>query len=83
MIKMFDEITINLNEVRSYRDYPRIIEDRGCPRCESVLLISKIIKFSNKELAFGVTCENCGLYFVVKEIPIDDVTIKLQFSYEQ
>lgn len=82
---MFDEIEVDLKEVRSYRDYPRLIEDRGCPRCESVLLISRLIKFSNKELSLGVTCENCGLYFIVTEVkvPGNDRIIKLQFFYQE
>ena len=82
---MFDEIEVNLKEIRSYRDYPRIIEDKGCPRCESVLLLSKLVKFSNQDLSFGVTFENCGLYFVVTEVkvPGNESIKKLQFAYEE
>ncbi len=82
---MFDEIEINLKEVRSYREYPRVIEDRGCPRCESVLLLAKLVNFSNDKLAFGVTCENCGLYFIATEVsvPGNDSIKKIQLAYEE
>ncbi|MHA1299278.1 MAG: hypothetical protein ACTSO9_07585 [Candidatus Helarchaeota archaeon] len=74
----FKEIDIP-EHVRSYREYPQIIENEGCPRCNSLMLKVDIQSFKIGDLKFGCTCSNCGLFFYVKE---DNVRRKLIFEYE-
>ena len=75
----FKEIEIS-SQARSYRDYPPIIENEGCPRCNSLMIKVKINTFKIGNLVFGCTCSNCGLFFYVKE---DNKNRKLLFEYEK
>lgn len=65
--------------VRSYRGYPQIIENEGCPRCKSLMLKVEIKTFKIGDLRFGCTCSNCGLFFYAKEDPANR---KLILEYE-
>ena len=65
---------------RSYRDYPPIIENEGCPRCNSLMLKVEIKAFKIGDLKFGCTCSNCGLFFYVIE---DNTARKLIFEYHK
>ncbi len=75
----FKEVEIP-DDVRSYRAYPHIIENEGCPRCKSLMLKVDIKAFKVDDLRFGVTCSNCGLFFYAKE---DNARRKLVFEYEK
>lgn len=63
----FREIPIEPKQIRSFRDYPRLLEDQGCPRCNSFLIGVKVRNFSQALLRFECTCQNCGLYYFAKE----------------
>lgn len=67
-------------EIRSYRNYPQIIENEGCPQCKSLMLKVQIKSFKIGNLKFGCTCSNCGLFFYVTE---DEKNRTLVFEYEQ
>ena len=49
--------------VRSYQEYPEIIEFEGCPRCHSLDVNPKIVSFKRDDIRFQVTCLKCGLLY--------------------
>ena len=53
--------------VRSYQDYPEMIEFEGCPRCNSLDVTPKIISFKKSDIRFEVTCLSCGLLYYARE----------------
>ncbi|MDD1776709.1 MAG: hypothetical protein LUQ65_00965 [Candidatus Helarchaeota archaeon] len=55
------------SSVRSYQDYPEIIEFEGCPRCNSLDVNPKIVNFKKDDIKFDVTCFNCGLLYTASE----------------
>ncbi|MHC1591485.1 MAG: hypothetical protein ACXQS8_05325, partial [Candidatus Helarchaeales archaeon] len=68
MIKAFAEITLDPGEIRSYLDIPRLIEDHGCPRCQSYMISVRIKNFSSSLLRFEATCQNCGMYYLAQKV---------------
>ena len=59
--------------VRSYQEYPEIIEFEGCPRCNSLDVNPKIVSFKKGDIRFEVTCLKCGLLYQAFE-KIDPAT---------
>lgn len=55
------------DSVRSYQEYPEIIEFEGCPRCSSLDVNPKIVNFKQDDIKFQVTCFNCGLLYDASE----------------
>ncbi len=55
------------NDVRSYQEYPEIIEFEGCPRCNSLDVTPKIVSFKKSDIRFDVTCLKCGLLYHASE----------------
>jgi uncharacterized Zn finger protein len=51
------------SSVRSYQEYPEVIEFEGCPRCSSLDVNPKIVNFKKDDIKFQVTCFNCGLLY--------------------
>ena len=46
------------SSVRSYQEYPEVIEFEGCPRCNSLDVNPKIVNFKQDDIKFQVTCFN-------------------------
>ncbi|MHA1649106.1 MAG: hypothetical protein ACTSYB_02840 [Candidatus Helarchaeota archaeon] len=62
------EVEIPSN-IRSYQQYPELIEFEGCPRCNSLDVTPKIVSFKKGNIRFEVTCLKCGLlYFAYEKI---------------
>lgn len=61
--------------VRSYQEYPDLIELEGCPRCNSLDLNPKLVNFKENDIKFQVTCYNCGLLYEAYE-KIDENTAR-------
>jgi transcription elongation factor Elf1 len=60
------------SSVRSYQEYPEIIEFEGCPRCNSLDVNPKIVNFKmdaikGNDIKFEITCFNCGLLYNASE----------------
>ncbi len=53
--------------VRSYQEYPEIIEFEGCPRCNSLDVMPKLSSFKKADIRFQVTCLKCGLLYYAYE----------------
>ena len=67
----FAEIPIDGKKTRNYKDYPRLLEDQGCPRCNSLLIAVKIRNFSKDLLRFECTCNECGIYYYAQLVEKD------------
>ena len=61
------------SSVRSYQEYPDLIELEGCPRCNSLDVNPKIVTFKKNDIKFNTTCFNCGLMYDAYE-KIDEKT---------
>ena len=60
------------SSVRSYQEYPEVIELEGCPRCNSLDVNPKIVNFKQDDIKgnsikFQVECYNCGLLYYASE----------------
>lgn len=62
--------------VRSYQEYPEIIEFEGCPRCNSLDVTPKLISFKKADVRFQVTCLKCGLLYYAHEVIDSETTLK-------
>ena len=68
----FAEIRIDEKTSRNYKDYPRLLEDHGCPRCNSLLITVKIRNFSKDLVRFECTCNECGIYYFAQLVEKDE-----------
>jgi hypothetical protein len=55
------------SSVRSYQEYPEIIEFEGCPRCHSLDVNPQLISFKKADIRFQITCLHCGLLYYAFE----------------
>jgi transcription elongation factor Elf1 len=62
--------------VRSYQEYPEIIEFEGCPRCKSLDVSPKLVSFKKFDVKFEVTCFKCGLLYHAAEKIDSDTQLK-------
>ncbi|MHA1269116.1 MAG: hypothetical protein ACTSPY_04955 [Candidatus Helarchaeota archaeon] len=54
------------NQVRNYQQYPSLIGQEGCPRCESLDIKIKFTSFNKDKMTWDCTCNMCGLYYKAK-----------------
>lgn len=63
-------------ELRSYQEYPELIEFDGCPRCNSLDVEPKLVNFKKDNIRFEITCFKCGLLYYAYEQLNPDTAVK-------